>query len=66
VPSEQHLPMTKMALVVGHEVKGVDQEIVNASDLVIEIPQLGSKHSFNVSVSVGIILWECLRKTMKH
>lgn len=49
---------TKYALVFGNEVKGVLQEVVDASDEVVEIPQFGTKHSLNVSVSVGIVLWE--------
>jgi tRNA G18 (ribose-2'-O)-methylase SpoU len=48
---------SKYALVFGHEVKGVQQEIVSQSDLCIEIPQYGTKHSFNISVSAGIILY---------
>jgi len=48
----------KYALVFGHEVNGVDQEIVNLCDYVIEIPQFGTKHSFNIAVSAGIVLWE--------
>jgi tRNA G18 (ribose-2'-O)-methylase SpoU len=48
----------KYALVFGHEVNGVDQEIVNNSDLCVEIPQFGTKHSFNIAISVGIVLWE--------
>jgi tRNA G18 (ribose-2'-O)-methylase SpoU len=51
----------KYALVFGNEVYGVDQEVINASDAVIEIPQFGSKHSLNVSVSVGIVCWELVR-----
>jgi tRNA G18 (ribose-2'-O)-methylase SpoU len=47
----------KYALVFGHEVKGVQQEIVDMSDLCVEIPQEGTKHSFNISVSVGIVLY---------
>jgi len=47
----------KYALVFGHEVKGVHQEIVNMSDLCVEIPQYGTKHSFNISVSAGIVLY---------
>lgn len=47
----------KYALVFGHEVKGVQQEVVNESDLCIEIPQYGTKHSFNISVSAGIVLY---------
>ncbi|MCA0431459.1 MAG: TrmH family RNA methyltransferase [Bacteroidetes bacterium] len=52
----------KLALVFGNEVYGVDQEIINNSDEVVEIPQLGTKHSLNISVSVGIVLWEFIRK----
>lgn len=51
-----------LALIFGHEVKGVDQEVVNLSDEVLEIPQFGTKHSFNISVSVGIVLWDLTRK----
>ena len=47
---------------IGNEVKGVAQEVVNASDVVIEIPQYGTKHSLNISVSVGVVLWELARK----
>ena len=50
------------ALVFGHEVKGVQQEILDISDHCIEIPQYGTKHSFNVSVSVGIVLWDLFSK----
>jgi 23S rRNA (guanosine2251-2'-O)-methyltransferase len=48
----------KYALVFGHEVNGVDQDVLNQCDLCIEIPQFGIKHSFNVAISVGIVLWE--------
>ena len=48
----------KYALVFGNEVKGVKQEVVDVSDLVLEIPQHGTKHSINVSVSIGVVLWE--------
>lgn len=50
------------ALVFGHEVKGVQQEVVSLCDGVVEIPQYGTKHSFNVSVSAGIVLWEFFRQ----
>ncbi len=50
------------ALVFGHEVKGVSQEVVSQCDLAIEIPQHGTKHSFNISVSCGIVLWELFSK----
>lgn len=50
-------PHLKYALVFGNEVAGVDQNVVDASDFSLEIPQYGTKHSLNVSVSVGIVLW---------
>lgn len=49
----------RIALVFGHEVFGVDQEIVAQADGAIEIPQSGTKHSLNISVSAGILLWSC-------
>jgi len=55
-------PNKKIALVFGNEVKGVDQEVVNISDYCVEIPQFGTKHSFNVSVTAGIVLWELFNK----
>lgn len=51
-------------IVLGNEVEGVDQDIIDISDAVIEIPQLGSKHSFNVSVTAGMVLWEMFRKNL--
>lgn len=48
----------KYALVAGNEVKGVAQDVVDASDVCLEIPQFGTKHSLNVSVSAGIALWQ--------
>ena len=51
----------KMALVFGNEVYGVEQEVIDACSGVIEIPQAGTKHSFNISVSIGIVLWELFR-----
>ncbi|MDG1314552.1 MAG: RNA methyltransferase [Flavobacteriaceae bacterium] len=50
------------ALVFGNEVKGVSQEVVSQSDQVIEIPQYGTKHSLNISVSCGIVLWDVFSK----
>lgn len=47
----------RYALILGHEVNGVDQEVVNQSDICLEIPQRGTKHSLNVSVSGGIAIW---------
>ncbi len=52
---------SKYALIFGNEVEGVAQSIIDNSDSVIEIPQWGTKHSLNVSVSVGIVLWELVR-----
>lgn len=52
----------KMALVFGNEVNGVAQDIINQADGVIEIPQFGSKHSFNIAVSAGIVMWEVYKK----
>jgi len=52
----------KYAVIFGNEVKGVQQEVVNESDYCIEIPQFGTKHSFNISVSAGIVLWEFFKK----
>ena len=53
-------PGKRYALVFGNEVAGVRQDVVNASDLCLEIPQFGTKHSLNVSVSVGVVLWSLL------
>lgn len=50
----------KYAFIFGNEVKGVSQEAVNMSDISLEIPQFGTKHSLNVSVTVGIVLWQTL------
>lgn len=51
------LPSGRYAVVVGHEVKGVDPQVVNACDICLEIPQRGTKHSLNVSVSAGLAIW---------
>ena len=48
----------KYALVFGHEVNGVSQEVLDLCDMCVEIPQFGTKHSFNIAVSAGIVLWE--------
>lgn len=53
---------SKYAIVFGNEVKGVAQDVVNASDTVIEIPQFGTKHSLNISVSCGVVLWDLFCK----
>ena len=54
-------PGARYALVFGNEVDGVQQEVVDASDGALVIPQFGTKHSLNVSVSVGVVLWEFVR-----
>ena len=53
---------TTYAVVFGNEVKGVQQSVVTASDTVIEIPQYGTKHSLNISVSTGVVLWDLFSK----
>ena len=53
---------TPLALVVGNEVDGIDQTVLDLTDATIEIPQLGTKHSMNVSVAGGIALWEIFRR----
>jgi len=57
-----NLQREKYALVFGNEVAGVQQSVVDMSDAVIEIPQCGTKHSINVSVSVGVVLWEFFQR----
>jgi len=58
IPSDRR----KYAIVLGHEVHGVAQEVLDICDHFVEIPQLGTKHSLNVAVSAGIVLWELFRK----
>lgn len=60
-------PHKTLALIFGHEVKGVDQEVVTACDGVLEIPQFGTKHSLNIAVSVGVVVWDiwCKQNTRK-
>ena len=52
----------KLAIIMGNEVKGVQQEVVSESNSCIEIPQYGTKHSLNISVTCGIVLWDLLGK----
>ena len=54
----------KYAVIFGNEVKGVQQEVVDMSDGCIELPQYGTKHSLNVSVSAGIVIWEFARQLL--
>ncbi|MBP3353055.1 MAG: RNA methyltransferase [Bacteroidales bacterium] len=52
----------KYVLILGNEVKGVQQEVVDMCDFAVEIPQFGTKHSLNVSVAAGIVIWEFFKK----
>lgn len=52
----------RYAVVLGNEVKGVHQEVVDMSDGCLEIPQFGTKHSLNVSVTAGMVIWEVAKK----
>jgi 23S rRNA (guanosine2251-2'-O)-methyltransferase len=71
--AEQAIPLNlfqpgkgeKIAVIFGHEVKGVEQEVINLCDGVIEIPQAGMKHSLNVAVSAGVVIWELFLKLGK-
>lgn len=56
------VPGERYAVVLGNEVKGVQQTVVDASDGAIEIPQFGTKHSLNVSVTAGMVIWEFAKK----
>jgi 23S rRNA (guanosine2251-2'-O)-methyltransferase len=55
-------PKTKYCLVFGNEVNGVSEEVIEQGDVALEIPQSGTKHSLNISVCLGIIVWELFRK----
>lgn len=64
---ELHLtPDQKVAIVLGNEVKGVRQEVVNQCDYCVEIPQFGTKHSLNVSVAGGIVIWDFSKQLRLH
>jgi len=56
----------KVAFVFGNEIYGVSEEAVQQSDFVVEIPQFGTKHSLNISVSIGIVLWDVISKIKLH
>lgn len=62
LPDFMPLKNKKTALVFGNEVKGVKQSVIDICDGSIEIPQFGTKHSFNISVSAGIVLWDIFQK----
>lgn len=58
-------PEQKYALIFGNEVNGVDQDVIDLSDYIIEIPQFGTKHSINVSVCAGIVIWEFVKRNIR-
>ena len=62
LPNFRPHPNDKLALVFGNEIKGVQQKVINLCNGAIEIPQYGTKHSFNISVSAGIVLWDIFNK----
>lgn len=64
LPAHHVAPDQKIAFIFGNEVTGVSQEVVNSCNGCIEIPQWGTKHSFNVSVSAGIVLWDYTNKIL--
>jgi tRNA G18 (ribose-2'-O)-methylase SpoU len=59
-------PRHKYAIVFGHEVFGVQEAVLSACDVCLEIPQHGVKHSLNVSVCMGIVVWELAKKSLLH
>ena len=56
------LPEKPIVIIMGNEVNGVDQKVIDSCDEVIEIPQFGTKHSLNISVTTGIIVWDLWKK----
>jgi tRNA G18 (ribose-2'-O)-methylase SpoU len=58
-PDKSH----RYALIFGNEIKGVEEGLLSIADECIEIPQFGTKHSFNVTVSAGIVIWDILAKS---
>ena len=60
--NEFELPKKPIAIIMGNEVNGVAQEVINECNTVIEIPQFGTKHSLNISVTTGIVIWELWKK----
>lgn len=66
LPDHHVAPNQKIAFIFGNEVTGVSQKVVDRCDGCIEIPQWGTKHSFNISVSAGIVLWDYINNTTAH
>ena len=60
--TDYEINVGKIAVVLGNEVDGVSEEVINELDVCLEIPQFGTKHSLNVSVCAGIVLWELAKK----
>ena len=58
----EYQPKNKVAIVMGNEVKGVEQQVIDASDVCVEIPQFGTKHSLNISVCTGVVVWDLFNK----
>ncbi|MBP5596358.1 MAG: hypothetical protein J6Y02_13305, partial [Pseudobutyrivibrio sp.] len=68
---ESHNMMTwqdsrPMAMIVGNEVKGVSQDVVDAADYCLEIPQIGCKHSFNVACAAAMVMWQYYKNSSVH
>lgn len=59
------IPVNKMAVIFGNEVEGISEEVLHLLDICIEIPQFGTKHSLNVSVCAGIVMWELMKRFRK-
>ena len=57
-------PNAKVAFILGNEINGVDQNVIDVCDGVIEIPQTGFKHSLNISIAAGIVSWEVYRQLL--
>lgn len=64
IPLHQFVPVSteKYCLIFGNEVDGVSEEVIEYGDVAVEIPQTGTKHSLNISVCLGIVVWEIFRK----
>jgi len=65
VLNDFELPKNKIVLIFGNEVFGINQDVIDLCDECIEIPQYGTKHSLNISISAGIVMWEIWKKTQK-
>jgi 23S rRNA (guanosine2251-2'-O)-methyltransferase len=65
-PLQQFRPgrMEKLCLVFGNEIHGVSEEVIHLADVALEIPQSGTKHSLNISVCIGIVVWELFKRTL--